>query len=433
MHSSVLVAPVFYSDATLGKIVSRQIFAAFAALLIFSIFVSPRLGASATGTDILTIIAAPALIFHLRRAREILGNRILVPATLFLVYSLVVSAITALPIHQSLFNFAAFQFRIAQGFIILALVAVAASYYPRLVQRAFVFGIAVIGGYALYQLVTRNFNGYYGFIGLPFERGPSQGGTVFAMSAIFFVYLINMGRRRLVLAFCMIALIGCAVGTISRTSMLGLGTTIVLFPILALSLRRVPLFARNMRLYFSIMIVAGFGAFAFLTYTGVGPDLVEYALRRLANIEGSSEVRTTRWMEYFHALEQRTGLAYLTGLGLGAHQAVMGKAVLAFDSQYLRLVFETGVVGFLLWVWAHLNLLRRIRRLNRLHLFCALLLTTFIGMVCFTHEILFVGKPAAAYYAFMGFFLGEAYRVSQLGRLAEPARVLRHHPLSCPA
>lgn len=407
-------------------ITSRHLVTAITMLLVISPFLSPRIGQSLTATDLLVVPAGVFALLWFPRIRQVIGDHMLLAGGAIIVYGLVLTLMLMRPLSVKPITVVMFQARILECYICYALTAVVTSMEPRAIERALLFGIYAIGLYAVYQLLTAHFSGYYGFIGLPGEDGPSQGGQLYAMSGLFFIYLANSRpHHQLRYLVVFIAYIGFAIGTISRSTMVGIGTTMLLFPLLVCIPDSRRMLSRNMRLMslglMTVPITIGALAFsdlkAFLA-------LCYNVYTRLSYVSEGGGERLAHWTSFFHIQTNTSLLSYVTGLGVGSFQDLYGIKTLAFDSQYLRLIFELGIIGAVIWFWALFSVYRRIGTLNKSYLFFALVVSGPMLVMGFTHEIFYVGKTSATFYIMMGFFTGMAYRAQQenvsVYRLVEP-------------
>lgn len=328
-------------------------------------------------------------------------------------------ASTLVPSHPQPLIQLLFLARIVGLFVVFAGFSFLAGHFPRMTRLAFLTTGLLLLAYVARAIVTGDFSGYYSYLDIPGTDAPLQSGFTFGVLATLFLgfsIIAASATRRLLsllLAFCLAL---SAIGTISRTNTLAIVITFVCAPVVwAIFLGK---YRQTLLLFTGIAILVG--SFALIYLAGLLPepvhDPVEATLRRLGKFEAASSLRVRTWTRYFNDAPVHMFAYWLTGLGVGA-QSVLSDLdagfTLRFDSLYLRLFFEWGMLGTSLWLVFFINILARIRRLSRPHMVPFLLLCIYGGVVGVTHEWLFVGVAGYLFMAIIGALLGWALVMSR--------------------
>ena len=201
----------------------------------------------------------------------------------------------------------------------------------------------VVAGVLLFLWLIVEINapsGYY-FVGLPFEKGPSQTGAVFAlMSAALVVVPMAVGfdrRRRFYQALGVMMLVG-SVLSLSRSAILGVALSAI---VIVAGYRSRVLFPLVLTL--TLFIVVGY----FLSSSSEDA-LRELIYLRWTDVDLHAGYRLDKWEDLFGFLFANP-LLLPFGAGLGSpNYLVLGRdlgILLAVDSAFVRRLFEVGIIG----------------------------------------------------------------------------------------
>lgn len=358
-------------------------------------------------------LLAPRTMPIARTEIGLIGAILLFAATMGLLAS------TLVPRHPQPLIQLLFLARIVGLFVVFAAFAFLASRFPRMTRVAFLLTSLFLLVYVARIIATGNFTGYYNYLDIPGTRAPLQSGFAFGVLAAMFLgfaVVASSATRRILSLLLALCLAFSAIGTVSRTNTLAVVVTFALTPVVwAFFLGKY----RQLLLVFAGVALL-IGAFSMVYLAGFLPepvhDPVEATLRRLGKFEAASNLRIRNWMRYFGDAPVHVFAYWLSGLGIGA-QSVLSELhagfTLRFDSLYLRLFFEWGVLGVSLWLVFFVNVLARVRRLSRPLTVPFLLLCIYGGVVGVTHEWLFVGVSGYLFMAIVGALLGWAAAASR--------------------
>lgn len=288
--------------------------------------------------------------------------------------------------------------------------------YPKasILGFGFLFGFLIV--FAIANLVFVFSKGYYGRIVLPGEIGPNQVGIVFSLAFLFFLSVVLHFKELrngygLSGAYWWLSLIGAMAAFVivlmngQRTSaiaMIGATLLYVFWRLLKMQVisRKVIVSAIFVIGLVGISVYLNIGDFGL-----VGED-VGYLINRLQAGGPALEGRVERWAFFFGLVEWDLFNALL-GNGLGSHGFYhRGDLTLRFDSLYLRLFFELGLIGTILFSVALMFLWTKTLRRNPFAYGLFFLLIAFMIISSFAFESLFVYVAGTIFSAGLGFCTG---------------------------
>ena len=243
--------------------------------------------------------------------------------------------------------------------------------------------------------------GYY-LVGLPFEKGASQTGAVYALLGVAMFYIQTLAKttltRRIILFILGIALVIGSILSLSRSAVLGLG--IAYFVGMVRSLRQ-------FRIAVLILLLMWL-SFVLLADTGfVGSS--DFIFDRWADVNEHAGYRISKWNDLVGFILDHP-VSLLIGAGLGTpNYLVLGPelgVMLAVDSGYVRRLFEVGIFGSVFYILVFLTLWNRARKLQ--------VGTAIFGLICviggtsITLEAFQVSQTALLFFGLCGIYIGVA-------------------------
>jgi hypothetical protein len=275
----------------------------------------------------------------------------------------------------------------------------------------------------LWQLATGEFVGYYGvkilFEGSGAEGSPSESGGILALLFVCsFAVLLN---RRAVFAtentrnkLFLYPLTGIffllLVVTISRSNIIG-----ALVAVGLLALPRLWRGAGHALPLFLALLACGAGAW----YLSSTPLYDAVATRFTALGDSALDIRMENWKvlvdyQFQHWAEDPLSIAF--GFGLSSPSTLFPSTTslvtLGVDNQYIRRVFEVGLIGTMIWFRFLASAARKILRNVRGTRFAALFRDAVLGIFAIVLiasgglEVLQVIRIASVFYALLGVLLG---------------------------
>lgn len=390
-------------------------------LLLLAVFFSPRFGGF-RAQDFLLVLSILVWVVFPKSRNELqyifrdsrvakLGRLILVFLILSLAMTIVHILFGNLMVNPSLL----FLVKEMQYFVLFGFILLNYDQAKFMLRLYFIFmGIQVVWGLA--QIASGKAFGYYG-IGLLGEGGSSQSGLVYFVGfAIALGHLLNAilerdkSKRKSLYFLFLLTLMLCVMSTASRTAIVAMAMTLVI---------AVVIFLLNRPWYLLISLAVGLPttglAYWWLTSFSGRIVFVDRALERLSMFSRGSSVRFWKWRYDIQGIMDYAP-GWLVGMGAAVHNVYRGTLTLGADSQYLRIVYEKGVVGLALWCTIIITLFMLLRR-NREYLgplYHSWVLVTFGMLVTgVTHEVFVVVKIAESFWTFTGICLGWAYLVRQ--------------------
>ncbi len=262
-------------------------------------------------------------------------------------------------------------------------------------------------------------SGYY-FVGLPFEKGPSQTGAVFALMGAALVVApmavgLNRGHR-FYQALGVMMLVG-SVLSLSRSAFLGVALSAI---VIVAGYRSRILFPLALTL--TLFIVVGY-----ILSSSSEDALRELIYLRWTDVDLHAGYRLDKWEDLFRFLFANP-LLLPFGAGLGSpNYLVLGRdlgLLLAVDSAFVRRLFEVGIIGSVVFA-IFLVVMCRVTTSRGSQFAVMSLLAIMLGSGI-TLESFQVSQTALLFYGLVGAFIGAARR-----RQEASSTFLRHTPSVC--
>ncbi len=373
--------------------------------------------------DILFPFFLAYIYVNRRTVRTILGPTLIRISIIWGVFCLVQAGLSSPLRHYPPLAAAAFAGKELQYLVSMAFFAAFAARRLRFTVVSCAVVLLPVFGFATYQVIIGNLTGYYG-VGLPFEAGVAAPSEVGAVASIMFVCglscVLNIGilfgrakRIRLIGALASLALCALAavvlLGSISRSNIIG--AVVASFVVILVRVCRGELSFS----YFLPVAIA-------ISLAGImdqNPVLSRLTGRFAVITSNSLPTRAENWralMEYQLRDHADDFVGTLFGFGLGSPNFLLGNQskgfTLGVDSQYVRRLFEVGLVGSLLWFLllaaAAYRVLRQGDRspYGKLTRDVCIGLFVLLSVVCIGLEALQVVRIATLSYAIIGSLLG---------------------------
>ena len=379
------------------------------------------------GFDLLALVAVPFILWDHRRIPTVLGEKAGVATLLFLGYALLVSMNMAAYRNYPVWVAVAFAGKEIHVFSLLLFTALYARRHPRAALAGVILPLAALLGFVAWQLVTGDFLGLYGFVGLPGEAGPSQGGATMGMtllvSVAYFVFwpavsgMMPIRSRLFPLLMVLVSSIGLLL-TLSRAgiggAMGGLGMLSALIAVR--SFRRGD--TRIMRVAAGGAVLAVVAATAILTFAPEGLETLERRILEIGSGPSGPGLGRLEKVGMLWDILAADPVALVLGFGMGSPNFVVQPfrefgLMLVVDNQYIRRLFEVGIVGTSLWLLMWATLISRLapREHDEESFFLVVLgasLATLMFLMSFTQEIFQVSRVGAMFYVLFGIILGAA-------------------------
>lgn len=279
--------------------------------------------------------------------------------------------------------------------------------------------------YALSQVVTLNFTGYYG-LEIINERSPTLTGTVFHIATILCSLLAQLEQKNNTKTFWILLTIVHGIFTIltgSRGAFLALFTY---FIVLATgTLFNFIIKSKINKSYIKIFLSLSIIILGFLFIIVMIPSLTE-EIESLLNLLPSrglsldvgslgNEARVDNWsntLSMYIDYVNQFPLLGLFGLGSGGIYEIFGKLLNAADSQYVYIMITGGFIGSFLYI----NALLQLYKLGRKKISQSILplLPNFLGFFwsfmafSITQEVFHLSKPGGLFWTMCGLLLGSA-------------------------
>ena len=230
-------------------------------------------------------------------------------------------------------------------FLLLFSLGLVVSYrYPKIAFNSFYLILILLTPWTILEFIDPT--GFY-YIGLPFEKGAIQTGTVYGFLALFILVLINLfsnklpKRELIFLYFCNLLMIAGMFFSLSRTSLLSFSVGIVALQFFGKTIN-----VKKLIILFFILLIP------YIFYPQELSYLWEPISGRWVDASENSLDRFNKWILLLLYLSENTRYI-LFGAGFGSpNDLVLGSNlgnILAVDSAYVRRLFETGVFGFFIY------------------------------------------------------------------------------------
>lgn len=370
------------------------------------------------------------IVYLLRRRKEatgIIGSFMLGMLLWWIFFIIIFTFTNSIVRDYPLWGGIAFAGKEIQFLLYFCFFAVFARRNPKAAILSFTICPVPIFVYALWQCYQGDYNrGYYG-IQFPFEVGGFASSEIGAISAILFVsyFVIMMNRKRVLaemgkflnagiypytlLAFLVLML------TISKSNIIGaLAAVLILTLLRTLQTKFSPL---SIALPAIIMIAAFFIIQAIPLYEIIlGRFMVLLSYSVPDRMGGWAMLLDYQFRDLFY-----DPFAVLVGFGLSSPgfltEGVYYGLNLGVDSQYIRRLFEVGVIGTTIWLGLLLSIGIRIIKNTKGTVYYSFFRDLVIGLyilvivASFGLELLQVIRIASTFYALMGSLLGLSFIV----------------------
>lgn len=388
---------------------------------LFMILTFPRIGSHLKYSELLFPLLFFSTIFYFPILKRLFGTKVLALISIFFLFVLVTNLLSFYFLNTGALYLLALPLRYIEIIVMLFAMALATYFKPKLTllltKYIFVFLVAYLFLNAIFNFQS----GYYGLIVLPGESGPIQVGGVFGLYCIYFLWIymikdyripsnINISEvARYSLPFFVISAF-IVLLNVQRTSILAVIITSILSLLIVLYIGYRRIILNNIRLV-SFFLIAALSSLIAVSYHG--DQLLEtltFIESRFSAFDTASETRVTRWVNFFGLDVWSTELS-IFGAGLGSHNYFYGTGdfTLRFDSLPLRLYFEVGLIGAIIFFAFHFMVIRMVYKRTKVVGLFAVLLTLFLLIMSATFEAPFVYVVGSMFYAFLGIAVGLSY------------------------
>lgn len=185
--------------------------------------------------------------------------------------------------------------------------------------------------------------------------------------------------------------------------------------------------AKNIR---SLLTTLAIAVAAITLLVVVNRDSSNMAMERMQNIsEDSGSGRTDHWeMALFYFGIERNPISILTGHGYCAVEQALGKSAQSAHNDFIEVLYDYGVIGFLLYLSIHICLIRRmvflIRRKSFLRTSYTASYIVFFMMTMVSHLVIY-----PSYFLFLATYWGATERIIYNEMRRERAK-RKHQPLT---
>lgn len=340
---------------------------------------------------------------------KILPRSILIPLTIYLVYSFLLTIIQMVikethPIYL-LFFLKEIQYFIY--FIVFCYLSSNISNFTDKAKKILLLVSIVTILWGIYQITFRNIIGYYG-IGIISTPTASQSGIAFFLVTFILFYLSSTAHKKLTrLYISCLALLSTilTIGTVTRTSIVVLGIFLFMYVFFSLF--------RKKWNFIKIYFITSIGMIIIPISYLLSKDLFTFMLERFSRFRLGMEERINIWDRYLNNIDV-FGLIF--GNGKGYMQVIIGSFVLKADNQYVRLIVEIGYFGLILWIVLIGSIIifsiKNFKNNYTDSMFLLILTISFL-VIGLTQEGYMVTIQASLYWILTGFFVGKIINNSQ--------------------
>ena len=384
-------------------------------LFLISTFLLGKLNANLVYSDILLPLLLLTLIFVVKQNLE---KNLLLPIALLLTYALI-SAIVHLYFNrlEIFFSFVIFA-RSAGVFIVMLFFSSVARKYG----EKFLWVLLVIVLIAVQNTIMQYMSGvraYYGYARIGANFAPANTGFLIGLLAVSLSGLtILLVKQKFLWIRRFIGL--SALFSVFLILMTGSKSSIsgTLVGLVLLSLYRVSKgeFSARFAILLSVVFlcIAGLIVFSFLTSKG----LVYQSFERFNRIDSAAVNRIEKWVYFFFntAHDFSNPIVFLfTGVGIGAaanFQYQQGSSFFNFDSVLLRMFWEWGPIGVILWLGIFTFILATTYKRSQTAGVCMFAIYLFGIVYGFGVEFLWIAPSGYAFAALIGVLHGSSYSMS---------------------
>lgn len=399
----------------------------FSFLYLFLLLVLPRIGAHLKVSELFLPFLTVSTFWFLPAIRKLFGDRLLLLIALFFVFTAISNLLSFFFLGTDLVYLIILPVRYIEILIPLFAIAISAYYRPQLTLLGFKYLFIFLFTYLILNFFMGFQTGYYGLVVLPGESGPIQVGSVFGLYSVLFLWMYIVSKNNsyqsskhpLNKVFLFISPLFFVssimlVLNVQRTSILALLITILFAMVISFFLRYKKMIFQNIKLTIMLFIAFLVGLLVVTYFAGDIISTLFKVLRRFEAFESATGTRTDKWIEIFN-LEVWSGMTSFLGVGLGAHNFFWGSGdfTLRFDSLPLRLLFEVGFFGVVIFALIHLKLLKLVYYRTKIVGLLAVLIMLFMMVMSITFEAPFVYIPGTMFYSFLGVSVGLSYNLQQ--------------------
>ena len=384
-------------------------------LFLISTFLLGKLNTNLVYSDILLPLLLLTLIFVVKQNLE---KDLLLPIALLLTYALI-SAIVHLYFNrlEIFFSFVIFARSVGVFIVMLFFSSVVRKYGEK-----FLWVLLVIVLIAVQNTIMQYMSGvraYYGYARIGANFAPANAGFLIGLLAVnlsgLTILLANQKSlwiRRFVglSALFSVALI---LMTGSKSSISGTLVGLVLLGLYRVSKGK---FSDRFAILLSVVLlfVIGLIVFSFLTSKG----LVYQSFERFNRIDSAAVNRIEKWVYFFFntAHDFSNPIVFLfTGVGIGAaanFQYQQGSSFFNFDSVLLRMFWEWGPIGVILWLGIFTFILVTTYKRSQTAGICMFAIYLFGIVYGFGVEFIWIAPSGYAFAALIGVLHGSSYSMS---------------------
>ena len=384
-------------------------------LFLISTFLLGKLNANLVYSDILLPLLLLTLIFVVKQNLE---KDLLLPIVLLLTYALI-SAIVHLYFNklEIFFSFVIFA-RSAGVFIVMLFFSSVARKYG----EKFLWVLLVIVLIAVQNTIMQYMSGvraYYGYARIGANFAPANTGFLIGSLAVSLsgltILLANQKSLRIRRFIGLSALLSVALllMTGSKSSISGTLVGLVLLGLYRVSKGE---FSDRFTILLSVVLlfVTGLILFSFLT----GKGLAYQSFERFSRIDLAATSRIEKWVYFFFNTAHDFSnpiMFLLTGVGIGAaanFQYQQGSSFFNFDSVLLRMFWEWGPIGVILWLGIFTFILVTTYKRSQTAGVCMFAIYLFGIVYGFGVEFLWIAPSGYAFAALIGVLHGSSYSMS---------------------
>ncbi|MEI6095124.1 MAG: hypothetical protein WCR08_06630 [Gammaproteobacteria bacterium] len=384
-------------------------------LFLISTFLLGKLNANLVYSDILLPLLLLTLIFVVKQNLE---KDLLLPIVLLLTYALI-SAIVHLYFNklEIFFSFVIFA-RSAGVFIVMLFFSSVARKYG----EKFLWVLLLIVLIAVQNTIMQYMSGvraYYGYARIGANFAPANTGFLIGLLAVSLcgltILLVKqkfLWIRRFIGLSALFSVV-LILMTGSKSSISGTLVGLVLLGLYRVSKGEVSArFATLLSVVF--LCIAGLIVFSFLTSKG----LVYQSFERFNRIDSAAVNRIEKWVYFFFntAHDFSNPIVFLfTGVGIGAaanFQYQQGSSFFNFDSVLLRMFWEWGPIGVILWLGIFTFILATTYKRSQTAGVCMFAIYLFGIVYGFGVEFLWIAPSGYAFAALIGVLHGSSYSMS---------------------
>lgn len=399
----------------------------FSFLYIFFLLVLPRIGEHLKVSELFLPFLTVSTFWFFPAIRKIFGDKLLFLIVLFFVFTAISNFLSFFFLGTGLVHLIILPVRYIETLIPLFAMAISAYYKPQLTLLCFKYLFIFLFSYLILNFFMGFQTGYYGLVVLPGESGPTQVGSVFGLYSVLFLWMFitsknisnqsrthPLNKTSLFITPLFFVSSMLVILNVQRTSILALLITILFAVMISFFFRYKEMILQNIKLTILLFIAFLVGSLAITYFAGDIISTLFSVLKRFQTFETSTGIRTNKWIETFN-LEVWSGVTSFFGVGLGAHNFFEGSGdfTLRFDNLPLRLLFEVGIFGLVIFTFIHLKLVKIVYNRTRIVGLLAILLMLFMMVMSVTFEAPFVYIPGTMFYSFIGVSVGLSYNLQQ--------------------